>query len=144
MRWSRVLSVLCFFLALLTLACNGRRERKEVYPVRGKVLFEGKPAEGARVVFHSGDGGDERAILPHAKVGADGSFVMSTYNFEDGAPEGTYRVTVTHIQGNGPANLLPARFESPTTSGLQITVAKPGTDLEPFLLTKQPPTPKAP
>src|SRR5437762_3526860 len=103
MRWSCVLT--CFCLLLLTTACSNKLEKKEVYPVRGKVLLEGKPAQGARVVFHPDDGGDVRTIKPQATVGADGTFVVSTYNSADGAPEGTYRVTVTQFQGDGAVNL---------------------------------------
>src|SRR5258708_7039748 len=144
MRWSRWLTPLCLFLVLLSLACSNRRERKEPYPVRGKVLVDGKAPEGARVVFHPSDAGDPQAILPQATVAADGTFVVNTYNFQDGAPEGTYTVTVTHFQSDGGVNLLPPRYATPDTSRLQVTVAKQNNELEPFHLTKQDASPKAP
>ncbi len=74
----RFLSPLFLACALLSAGCGQQRELKEIYPVRGKVLFEGKSPQGARVVFHPAGNPDPRAILPHAEVGADGTFVMST------------------------------------------------------------------
>ncbi|HYT90322.1 MAG TPA: hypothetical protein VEL76_16565 [Gemmataceae bacterium] len=140
----RFLSPLFLACALLSAGCGQQRELKEIYPVRGKVLFEGKSPQGARVVFHPAGNPDPRAILPHAEVGADGTFVMSTYNFEDGAPAGTYAVTVTHFQGGGPTNLLPARYDNPSTSGLQAIVQEQSTELPPVHLTRNGTTPKTP
>ena len=71
---------------LLGAACSGR---KTVYPVTGKVLFEGRPAAGAVVQFHPQDKADSNAVAPLGQVGADGTFRLTTYAHEDGAPAAT-------------------------------------------------------
>src|SRR4051812_27610455 len=58
--------------ALLTGACAKDEARIPVFPVRGQVNFEGKPAPGAFVVFHPvEDAGDD--LRPTGRVGPDGS-----------------------------------------------------------------------
>jgi hypothetical protein len=86
-------------MALLALAgslafcsCSGRG--KPLYPVRGKVFFEGKPAAKALVVLHPLDDSDPEAPRPRAVVGPDGSFEIFTVTKGDGAPAGRYAVAV--------------------------------------------------
>jgi hypothetical protein len=123
--------------ALLSAACGSKgREFKALYPVHGKVVIDGKAAKGARVVLHPHGEPDPRAILPQAVVGDDGTFTLSTYNFEDGAPAGAYGVTITQFQKNSPVNLFPARYDNPATSGLDIQIEPKVNELEPFTLTR--------
>ena len=136
MRFPRHLTFLGLFYVLLNAGCNRGRELKALYPARGQVFFDGKPAKGARVVFHPVGAPDPRAILPQAQVADDGTFVLSTYNFEDGAPQGSYSVTVVKMQGNGPVNLLLSRYENPATSGLEVQIEKRDNELPPFNLNK--------
>jgi|SRR5215831_15610996 len=80
--------------AFLLPAC-GKGSRRAVYPVHGYVFdANNKPASGALVVFHplEGDAGDRDK--PRAFVAEDGSFALTTYEKEDGAPEGEYVVTI--------------------------------------------------
>jgi hypothetical protein len=83
--------------------------RKPVHPVRGKVLYQGKPAKGAFVLFvpvnEPPDTPDPR---PRAEVGEDGSFALGMYDAEDGAPAGEYKVAVTWEGG-----VLPDGREEP-------------------------------
>jgi hypothetical protein len=127
--------VLLVVAGLSGVSCGASRFKK-TYPARGRVLFEGKAPEGARVTFHPLGPSDPRAILPQAQVRADGSFTVSTYNFEDGAPAGEYAVAIFQLQGRGPVNLLPARYQDPQTSGLRARVDEPDNELETFHLTR--------
>jgi hypothetical protein len=104
--------------------------------VSGKVLLEGTPAAGARVVFHPLDEDANKAVLPQAQVAADGSFRVSTYNFEDGAPAGSYKVAITHIQEGGPNNLMPERYADPETSGFEVTVENRNNEFDSFSLSR--------
>jgi hypothetical protein len=132
-------------LALLGDGCNAHPDRLPVYPVRGKVLYQGQPAAGAYVSFHPADPDAKLPVGPRAVVGGDGSFVLSTYVKEDGAPAGDYVVTVEwrkpvrRPDGEtepGP-NLLPPRYQTPKTSGLRATVsARSENELPPFQLTR--------
>jgi hypothetical protein len=65
---------------------------QRVYPVQGQVLCAGRPAVGARVVFHSK--GNTETLCPSGTVDDDGSFRLTTYEPEDGAPAGEYSVVV--------------------------------------------------
>src|SRR5436309_2312718 len=79
-------------LVLLAAGCGD--DRKPLYPVQGRVLFEDRPPPQALVVFHPlGDQGKE-AVRPRGQVGPDGSFTLTTHNPGDGAPAGAYAVTV--------------------------------------------------
>lgn len=88
-----------FFLSLACLGCgNGEPPRLAGFPVHGKLLVDGKPAERAEVTLHSKKPlADEtgRPVFPYAIVGADGTFDVMTYADGDGAPVGEYVLTVT-------------------------------------------------
>ena len=58
--------------------------RKPPQPARGKVLFNGAPPVGAKIVFNQVD--DKKKVLPiaDAQVEADGTFVLSSYIASDG------------------------------------------------------------
>lgn len=68
--------------------------RLPTYQVRGEVLVDGLPAEGALVYFHAADPVDELRSIPMALVQVDGSFQTTTYVAGDGLPRGSYAVTV--------------------------------------------------
>ena len=130
-------------LAIASLACCSCRPRAEqpLSPVTGRVLVNRQPAERALVVFHPI--GDANAVRPHGEVGPDGSFTLSTYGVNDGAPAGDYRVTVEWWLASGrrgddspPANRLPARYASPQSSGLTAHVGAGPTELRSFELTR--------
>jgi hypothetical protein len=123
---------------LLGASCSGR---KTVYPVSGKVLFEGRPAAGAVVQFHPQDRADTGAVVPLGEVGPDGTFRLTTYAHEDGAPAGRYTVTVSwgvpSKGGDGFDRLLVlARYLSPATSKLTAEVPAQATELPLFQLTR--------
>lgn len=67
--------------------------RPTVYAVQGVVLFRGKPAAGARVTLHPQVRG-RQPFFPTGKVGDDGSFKLTTFDKDDGAPAGRYNVTI--------------------------------------------------
>jgi hypothetical protein len=125
-------------LLLLGASCSGR---KSVYPVTGKVLFEGRPAAGAVVQFHPLDKSEKTPVAPLGEVGADGTFRLTTYAQGDGAPAGRYAVTVSwgvpSKGGDGMDRLLvPARYLSPDTSKLTAEVPTEAVELPPFKLTR--------
>jgi hypothetical protein len=78
-------------------------------------------------------------VKPRGKVGADGKFALTTYDGNDGAPAGEYKVTVELWLSSGrddaaPTNRLPIRYANPDTSGLTATVNAGATELQPFAL----------
>jgi hypothetical protein len=128
---------------LAALACCSCGGRPNVYPVTGKVFFEGQPATGALVAFHP-VGDSEQNVLPHAVVAADGTFQLTTFRKHDGAPPGRYQVTVVwrvRRVGAEPGDdddgfVLTPRYLRPTQSGLLAEVKQEPTALEPFQLKK--------
>ena len=116
-------------------------DSKAVHRVRGKVLVGGQPAKGAFVLFvpvnEPADPSDPR---PRAEVGADGSFAISTYGVEDGAPAGEYVVTVTWPGGvlpdgpEEPPDKLLGKFDNPKKSNLRAVVKEGVNELTPFEL----------
>lgn len=123
-------------LALLAASCGDGGPK--LYPVSGKVLYNGQPAEGATVVLHPAD---PKAPKPSATAGADGSFTLQTHPHGEGAPAGDYAVVITWYPPNSrgvenPNNKLPDRYADATRSGLKATVKAGPTELEPFQLTK--------
>ncbi len=104
--------------------------RKPVHPVHGQVHCEGCPAPGAVVTFHLVEG--KRFVHSgDAMVEADGTFTLSTYTANDGAPAGEYAVTVVWWNplvgedGRPGPNVLAERYAKPETTPLRVVV-KPG------------------
>jgi hypothetical protein len=132
--------------SLLWLAAGGCGQRgpehAPVFPARGELFVNGKPAVGAVVRLHADQPAAEVPLLPRGVVKADGSFVVTTYKTGDGAPAGRYRVSVIW-QRRGPEDadegktLLPERYSRPESSGLQIEIM-PRTEnkIPPFHLQK--------
>jgi hypothetical protein len=123
-------------LALLAASCSSG---PKLYPVKGQVFFDNKPAEGATVVFHLKDGPAD-APKPSGTVGADGSFTLNTYPHGDGAPAGQYMVLITWYPPNArdldnPKNQLPEVYGTPS-SPLTATVKEGPNEIEPFRIPK--------
>jgi hypothetical protein len=142
-RWLPYLSWrpwLVLLVGVLTSSCSASLF-KPVYPVKGQVLFEGKPATGATVFFLSLDHPDDPLLKPMGNVDESGFYTLSTYKAHDGAPAGAYAVTLFWLPRGyrGPvesANKLPARYRKPETSGIKVHVAEGDNHLEPFKLAK--------
>jgi hypothetical protein len=81
------------FAALLAAGCGDTQNREKVYPVSGKVFYNGAPAVGAEVILYSRAGG-VATTFPVGTVGEDGTYHITTYTSGDGAPAGTYDVGI--------------------------------------------------
>jgi len=91
-------------------------------PVQGTVTLEGKPLVGAEIRFISADG-----WTALGQVERDGTYRLMTFQPDDGAVPGTYRVVVQSPQVKGPTGdvtlmTIPERYADPETSGLRATV----------------------
>ena len=134
-------------LALVMASCQGSPSGPELYPVRGKVLYHGEPAVGARVMFHPRHDPDLCTAHPAGIVAADGSFALTSCHPGDGAPVGDYTVAVVwpaetasaaEIRGIGrkqPFNdRLQGRYSDPSAPLLQAEVRAGDNELPPFEL----------
>jgi len=144
---TRFLMSATLLTAVLFTSCGDGRV--SVYPVRGRVMVGGKPAEHALVIFHPVDAtGELEQIKPEGRTDAEGYFRLRTYGMADGAPAAEYRVAITwpaadpdmalhpddpeHVAA-GPDRLA-GRYADPATSNLRATVTSGDNELAPFAL----------
>ena len=90
--------VLLAVVAGLAAGCGPNRV--PVYPVSGRLTIEGKtPTEGWIAALHlePAPAGEYPHPLPRARVGPDGRFQFHTYETDDGAPAGTYKISFIYL-----------------------------------------------
>jgi hypothetical protein len=130
-------------------ACFGCGDgRIATYPVTGAVTVDGQPAEGVLIVFCPTEGPEEfQSERPFGNTGSGGKFELTTFNPQDGAPAGQYKVMAqwrTKPQQASPEqdpdrqpaamDRLGYKYINPETSGLTATVDEGPTELPPFEL----------
>jgi hypothetical protein len=133
----------CLCVCLCLVSCSNKYGEHPPYPTTGQLKVNGKPAAGARVVFHHVADWGEKSIVPQGFTDEHGRFELSTYGVHDGAPAGEYRVAVewpAYRRGKnvGP-DLLGGKFKNPKTSGLTARVGDGPTELEPIDLKAEVP-----
>lgn len=98
--------------------------RGGVVPVTGRVtLVGGAPVAGATVVFEN----REKRQSASGRTDADGRFRLTTFKVNDGAPPGTYRISVAPPSAADSSQPEPPRtfaekYLTPDASGLTLTV----------------------
>ena len=125
----KLAGTLCVVAALAAF-CGCGPKRLPTAPVQGKVLYQGKPLEFGGVLFQP-----ENGPLARGKIGADGTFRLSTYREGDGAVLGTHRVQVACYETQRPGAkiragvepglgkpLIPPKYLRSDTSGLQVEI----------------------
>ncbi|MGF1580902.1 MAG: metallophosphoesterase family protein [Gemmataceae bacterium] len=124
-----------------------RYERLKTYPVTGKIYYRGTPAVNAEINLRALEK-MPGYVRPTARVKADGSFQLTTYTLNDGAPKGKYAVSISRQypywdkEGNVNPNGLPAKYASTRTSGLTVEITDDGPNTFMFELNDSPATPK--
>jgi hypothetical protein len=113
-------------LAGVCLAAGCRPSTEQLAPVKGKVLYKGRPLQGGVIVFTPDTGRGTHGNLAVADIQPDGTFTLKT-NDVLGAVTGYHRVTVGWVQpppgpGAAPVSLLPAKYRDPNQSGLSCEV----------------------
>jgi hypothetical protein len=129
--------------AAMVAGCSAAPGRLSVVPVTGKVTFKGAAPDGALLVFHpirplpKQEGGIDTPD-PSGQVKPDGTFQLTTYDGNDGAPEGEYAVTLQWYKPiksgadtkAGP-NVIPAKYGDPGKTPWKVKVGKTSTALPP-------------
>ena len=133
MFWNRFRLIsapaLCCSLALIITGCG--QPSLGVYPVEGKLLIDDQPAVRASIAFHSTD--KTKVLCPVGVTDADGTYRLTTFAANDGAPAGGYIVTVIWPDESvvideceRPSltehDRLGGRYANPRTSSLRATV----------------------
>jgi hypothetical protein len=144
---------LAFLLASIAFGGCGAGKpapRYASYPVRGQVLFQGKPLAGALVTFHPVEESRFSQDIPRptGHTDDDGKFRLTTTTTGDGAPAGPYLVAISGLarppsegsvlpDPNKPlakADITKGRYLDPKKSGLKADVKEGENELPPFEL----------
>lgn len=143
----KLLSVLLCLVAVSLSACN---RGPHMVPVKGEVLLDGKPVEGAAVLFTPEAGGRPADGV----TDKDGKFSLQTYEPGDGAPVGKYKVAIVGMRMTGiqatadglsgevdPGKVreiwfVPKKYSTPESSGLEAEVKRGLTPLKFELASK--------
>ena len=126
-------------LALVTFVGCNSDERVPVFPVSGKVTYQGKVPVGAQVILHPVTYTGPDSVTPIGIVLDDGSFKVTAYDPGDGAPQGDYVATVQWFKvtkeagGPGP-NVIPKKYTDPKTSPIKVTVSGGPTEVPPITI----------
>lgn len=125
------------------MGCGAENDWKQVYPVSGSLLVDGKPAAGAIVSFlPEQDLQNPQALRSTAEVQADGTFRVTTYMAYDGAPAGPHVVTAYWPEPL-PENASPTevgkdrlrgRYARASSPLARVTIEQQENILDPFLI----------
>lgn len=103
-------------------ACNGG---SRTYPVKGTLIYNGKPVPKGTVLFTPVSGGPTAT----GQINEDGTYRLTTYKPGDGAFIGEYRVVVIAMEGPlqgeppiAPPPLIPDKYSSLALSDLKANV----------------------
>ncbi len=130
-------------LLIIASGCGKNDGRVKVYPVNGKVLVRGTPAEGARVVFYpvSDELKKPGMPIPYGSTDSQGNFKLRSYDVDDGAPEDNYNISIVWLDvppDKAEENPLSAKdrlsgkYSNPQTSKLTAKVEKGGGEIPAF------------
>ncbi|MHC5538897.1 hypothetical protein ACYOEI_11815 [Singulisphaera rosea] len=133
---------------ILLPACNGTPEGQvPVFPVSGQIQFKGKPLSRALVILHPADEAKYGSGVPRPSGRTDekGQFLLRTFALDDGAPAGSYRVSVSTVPERRsesglfsnskaalPTDVLKGRYLDPKKTSLTAEVKEGDNTLPPF------------
>ena len=142
----RFLSARGLLLALIAASALSCSQAAKLNQVSGKLLHKGQPLSGALVAFHPEGGVDINRQATTGLTKEDGSFSLTTGDVQ-GAPAGTYKVTVIHmvpIKTGAPTegslsmsqpeteDSLKGAFANADTSQIKVTIKDGANQLEPI------------
>ena len=109
------------FVPLFFAGCGGGDgiEKLPLYPASGAVQMDGKPFGPVSLRFEPETAGGRGFV---ASVDATGKIdAVTTYKVGDGAPVGTFKVTV--FSSMGASKQFPAKYENAKTTPLKVIIA---------------------
>ncbi|MSR31532.1 MAG: carboxypeptidase regulatory-like domain-containing protein [Gemmataceae bacterium] len=106
--------------------------RQATAAAKGKLMIDGKPGDGAMVMFHPAD---KKSKSASATVDKEGGFQVSTYQAGDGLPPGEYTLTFEWPDVNPfksqdtIPDKLKGKYKDRDNSKHKVTIDKGGKDL---------------
>ena len=138
LRWSRqTVTVLFCVLSVIPCGCS-KSSGPEVFPVQGKVLFQGKPASYAKLTFFPVNQ-DSQDYLLGVIAGEDGSFELSARKPPEGEDSIQYEVAVSWRIPKNPNStndpdygkeLLPPKYRDAKSSGVKVEITPDLTEIQ--------------
>jgi hypothetical protein len=123
-----VFGIASAFIVISSIGCTNPEDK--TYPVRGMVRFpDGQVLREGSVEFEIK--GREKPVTARGVIGPDGSFVLGTFEIDDGALVGKHRVVVIadYVIGSGaerpgliPESKLHSKYRDFRTSELEVIV----------------------
>lgn len=134
---------LCSLVCILGLGCGKAEKVPELFPVTGKVTYNGKAVPGAQVFFISDampaakkkgkDAADQPMEKPIIGIcGDDGTYELFWGENHAGAPKGKYKVAISAVEPLAEGedtesevprpNKVPLKYGKPATSGFTAQV----------------------
>lgn len=133
--------VLVVLALVASVGCKPKAAWETTYPTSGKVTFKGRPVKGAEIAFFPTDTSFPESVRPQAKSKEDGSFEVWTYKQGDGAPVGSYKVTLVHNEVTvskdtvvAKPNDLPVKYSRRDSTNLEVKITAGKNDLPTFEL----------
>ncbi|MEQ1828675.1 MAG: hypothetical protein ABL921_22120 [Pirellula sp.] len=138
----KFVSVAFLLMIVFVIGCGGGKKR---VPVAGSITVDGKPADGATLLFHPIDSKD--APIGSGSADQNGKFSVVS-DLKDGLMAGSYKVSVvwpdpavkptaaqkmTGLFDPGP-DLLKGRFDSQAKTTLKVDITSSTKELPPFEL----------
>jgi hypothetical protein len=130
-RTSLFVCLVCLFVG----CAKKYPDEKAVYPVSGVVTVDGVPQEGLQFKLHNEAGDDPvKPTFSSGYSGPEGKVSVSTYADGDGAPAGTYKVTILWQEFNplsmsfGGPDKLNGRYSDVATTELKWTITESKTN----------------
>lgn len=87
----RLKSIPHWFLGAFLLICIACSGKSKAVKVSGRVTLDGQPLPGATIMFHPADG---KGSIASGRTDANGNFRLTTFNVDDGALPGDYKITI--------------------------------------------------
>lgn len=96
-------AIAAILFPIVAAGCSKGDWKAETCRVHGSLTINGMAPEGAVLIFLPvGQPPDSRGTNPWANVRNDGTYIVSMYEFEDGAPQGEYAMTLRWPTKDGP------------------------------------------
>lgn len=120
--------------------CSGKPDwHAKTYRVTGTLTINGTPAPNAVLLAHLLTGHFDRpGTIPYAIVNENGTFSFTTYNDNDGLPEGEFALTLTWpmtLSEPGADDRLSNKYESLDSPVATILVKAGKNEIPPIQLT---------
>ncbi|WP_145247767.1 hypothetical protein [Aeoliella mucimassa] len=115
-------------VAVLFVCVGCQDKHPEIVPVSGKVTIDGQPLTVGQVKILAND-----RRTAQATIQSDGTFKMSCYELNDGAPVGTHLAIVSAVESIDERSNrwhAPKRYANKISSELWVTIDGPTDDLE--------------